>query len=480
MNRATDRRRVTELLGREPRGDFDVVVRHRDETPLVIANAPLLDDGTPMPTRFWLVGEPERTWVGRLESTGGVTRAEAAVDPDRLATAHAAYAAARDARIPAGHTGPRPHGGVGGTRRGVKCLHAHYAHWLVGGDDPVGEWVAARLADDGLVPDVAPTPVAAIDCGTNSTRLLIAERADDGSVRGLQRSMQITRLGQGVDATGRLDPAAVERTLEVLGTYREAIDEHGVTAVRATATSAARDATNHAAFFDAATGVLGVAPELLGGDAEAELSFTGATAELTGRPGRYLVVDLGGGSTEFALGRIDLTGATELLGAVSVDLGCVRITERFLVSDPPSSAELAAARAHCDTVVAGALAALPDTAAADHLVGLAGTVSTLAAIDLGLDGHDRRRQHHHVLSTDTVRAIATDLAGRTPDQRIEVPGMEPGRVGVIVGGLVVLESVLAATGHDRLVVSEADILDGLAMSMLNRQGIHRPSRPSAG
>jgi hypothetical protein len=140
-----DRAEVERLLGRPPRGEFEVVVRHADGSPLVIRNAPLLDDGTPMPTRYWLVGEPERTRVGRLEAAGGVDEAEAAVDPDELAAAHARYAAERNAALPEGHEGPAPSGGVGGTRRGVKCLHAHYAWFLAGGDDPVGRWVADHL-----------------------------------------------------------------------------------------------------------------------------------------------------------------------------------------------------------------------------------------------------------------------------------------------------------------------------------------------
>jgi hypothetical protein len=143
-----DRTVVTALLGREPRGDFDVVVRHADGSPIVIRNPPLLLDGTPMPTRYWLVGEPERTLVGRLESEGGVRAAAAVVDPEALADAHRRYALERDAALPVDHDGPRPRGGVGGTRTGVKCLHAHYAWFLAGGDDPVGRWVAARLADE--------------------------------------------------------------------------------------------------------------------------------------------------------------------------------------------------------------------------------------------------------------------------------------------------------------------------------------------
>jgi uncharacterized protein len=152
-----DRDAVEALLGRAPQGRFDVVVRAEDGTPVVIRNAPLLDDGTPMPTRYWLVGERERVLVGRLEADSGVRRAEAEVDPDELADAHRRYAAERDAELPPGHTGPAPAGGVGGTRRGVKCLHAHYAWHLVGGDDPVGRWVADHLHE--VDPDAAVRPV---------------------------------------------------------------------------------------------------------------------------------------------------------------------------------------------------------------------------------------------------------------------------------------------------------------------------------
>ncbi len=459
------------------------MARHADGSPVVIENAPLLDDGTPMPTRWWLVGEPERTRVGRLESESGVARAEAAVDPARLADAHRRYAAERDAALPVGHTGPRPSGGVGGTRRGVKCLHAHYAWWLVGGDDPVGAWVAGQLAARGEESEVrsdrsdgaAGPVVAAIDCGTNSTRLLIARRDADGTLVTLGREMRITRLGQGVDATGHLDPDAIRRTLEVLGSYREMMDGYGVGPVRVTATSAARDASNRDDFFGPATTVIGTAPELLSGSEEAALSFAGATAELTGRPGRYLVVDVGGGSTEFAVGDIDGEGAVTPGGAESVDLGCVRITERFLTSDPPTAGQLDAARAHCAAIIAPVLDRLGGARHPDVFVGLAGTVSTLAAIDQGLVGYDRDRVHHHRLGADRIRELAAHLASIGPDERAGVPGMEAGRVGVIVGGTVVLSVVLDAVDVDGLVTSEADILDGLAASL--SPGGPDPHRP---
>jgi exopolyphosphatase/guanosine-5'-triphosphate,3'-diphosphate pyrophosphatase len=475
-----DRRQVAELLGREPAGAFEVVVRHPDGSPVVIANAPLLGDGTPMPTRYWLVGEPERTWVGRLESTGAVDRAEAEVGETAIADAHARYAAERDALIDAAHTGPRPFGGVGGTRRGVKCLHAHYAWWLAGGDDPVGAWVAEHLGADGLVPDVdgpraasldddrvpVGLVVAAIDCGTNSTRLLVARRGADGSLESIERHMRITRLGQGVDATGRLAPEAIDRTVTVLRDYRSIMDRHGVGAVRATATSAARDAANRDAFFGPAADALGAPLELLAGAEEGALSFAGATADLSGQPGSYLVVDIGGGSTEFVAGAIDERGRATLSGVESLDVGCVRITERFLASDPPTESELAEASRYLAAEVAGVLERVTGARSADTLIGLAGTVSTLASIDLGLVDYDRSKIHHHRLRADRVVALGDRLVALSSDRRRNVPGMESARAEVIVGGLVVLRAILDATGFATMLVSESDILDGLAASLL--------------
>lgn len=481
VSAADDRRQVAELLGREPAAAFEVVVRHLDGSPVVISNAPLLDDGTPMPTRFWLVGEPERTWVGRLESTGAVDGAEVEVDDAALADAHQRYAAERDVLIDASHSGPRPSGGVGGTRRGVKCLHAHFAWWLTGGDDPVGAWVAERLAAVGLVPAVdgpragasgsdpgrAGLTVAAIDCGTNSTRLLVARRGSDGALESIERHMRITRLGQGVDATGQLASDAIDRTVTVLRDYREIMDRYGVGAVRATATSAARDATNRGAFFNPAAEVLGAPLELLAGTEEGALSFAGATADLAGQAGSYLVVDIGGGSTEFVTGTIDRRGRATLLGVESLNVGCVRVTERFLSSDPPSSTELTAATEYLGSEVAGVLDRVDDARSASTLIGLAGTVSTLASVDLGLVDYDRSRIHHHVLRAERVVELSDHLVGMTAAQRRDVPGMEAARAEVIVGGLIVLRAIFDASGASTMLVSESDILDGLAASLLD-------------
>ncbi|MBO0732690.1 MAG: DUF501 domain-containing protein, partial [Acidimicrobiaceae bacterium] len=361
-----------------------------------------------------------------------------------LAAAHDRYATERDAALPAAWDGPRPTGGVGGTRQGVKCLHAHYAWHLAGGDDPVGRWVADQLA-----------PVAAIDCGTNSVRLLIAN--PDGET--LERLMRITRLGAGVDRTGMLAADAVERTLAVLSEYAGVMRRWGARRARMTATSAARDAANREAFFDQAEAVVGVRPELLSGEEEARLSYAGATAALDPAGGPYLVADIGGGSTELAT-RKGLT-----IDAVSLPMGCVRLTERFLLDDPPTRAQLEAAAAYVDDQLDAAAKDHPAFFGAAVLVGLAGTVSAAAAISQGLDHYDRARIHHHVLTAATVAGLLRELAAEPAAARRRRAGMEAERADVIVGGLIVLDRLLHHARLDRCLVSESDILDGLAFTM---------------
>jgi exopolyphosphatase/guanosine-5'-triphosphate,3'-diphosphate pyrophosphatase len=296
--------------------------------------------------------------------------------------------------------------------------------------------------------------VAAIDCGTNSTRLLVGE---DG--RTVERLMRITRLGQGVDATGRLAPEAMERTTAVLTEYREVMDRHGVERVRMIATSAARDAENRDEFFAAAEAVVGTSPELLSGLDEGRLSFAGATADLDSLGGPFLVVDIGGGSTEFAVG----TDRCE--GAVSIDIGCVRMTEKFLLHDPPRADELSACisvvQAYLDDVVRD----LPAVAQAKTFVGLAGTVSTVAAVELGLATYDRDAIHHLELTHEAVEDVFRTLATETRAQRLENPGMDEARADVIVGGCCILVKLMRHYGLATCLVSEADILDGLVASI---------------
>jgi exopolyphosphatase/guanosine-5'-triphosphate,3'-diphosphate pyrophosphatase len=297
--------------------------------------------------------------------------------------------------------------------------------------------------------------LAAVDCGTNSTRLLVS----DGQ-RTLERLMRITRLGQGVDQTRRLAPEAIVRTLDVLREYRTVMDRLGVDRVRMTATSAARDATNRDDFFGPAEEIIGVRPELLSGDEEARLSFLGATAELDPADGPFLVVDIGGGSTEFAV------GTTEPVGVASVDIGCVRITEKYLHSDPPAPEELANAIGVVRDTLDEVRRAVPSIDDAVRLVGLAGTVTTVAAIELGLAEYDRDRIHHFVLTHDAAEDVFRTLATEPRARRVHNPGLEEARADVIVGGAIVLVTVMRHFGFDECLVSEADILDGLVLSQL--------------
>ncbi len=299
-------------------------------------------------------------------------------------------------------------------------------------------------------------PVAAIDCGTNSVRLLITA---DGRTQ-IERLMRITRLGQGVDATGRFQAEAIERTLEVLREYRQVIDQHGVARVRMGATSASRDAANRDEFFDAAEQILGVRPEIISGEEEGRLSFLGATADLDPALGPFLVCDIGGGSTEFVYGR------TEAEATISVDMGCVRITEAWLHHDPPTAEELSQALSVIDIHLDDVLRDLPDMAEATTFVGLAGTVSNTASVELGLHDYDRDRIHHFVLTRAAVEDVFRTLATESVEDRKDNPGLEPQRADVIVGGLCVLVATMRRFGLAECLVSESDILDGLAMSIL--------------
>ena len=330
-----------------------------------------------------------------------------------------------------------------------------------------------------------PARVAAIDCGTNSLRLLVADvDPAAGRLADVDRRMEIVRLGQGVDATGRLAPEALDRTLHALAGYAKIIKAASVDAVRMVATSATRDAANAADFVRGVEGVLGVPPEVLSGQDEAYLSFTGATAELTtpgltapglttpgglaaAPGGPYLVVDIGGGSTEFVLGDGRPPGhpaARSGLGALSVDIGCVRLTERHLHGDPPSRAEIAAAAADIEAALDAVAAAMP-AATARTLVGLAGSVTTVAGLALGLAEYDPGRIHHTRVSAAQVADQTGRLLGQTRTQRAALGVMHPGRVDVIGGGAMVLDHVMRRFGFAEVLVSEHDILDGIAWAL---------------
>jgi len=296
--------------------------------------------------------------------------------------------------------------------------------------------------------------LAAIDCGTNSTRLLIS----DGG-RAIERRMVITRLGRGVDATGRLDPDAIERTIEVLREYQGLIDEHGVERTRIVATSAVRDASNAEDFFAAASAVVGARPELLSGVEEGALGFAGATAELDLGDGPFLVIDIGGGSTEC------MVGTDHVEEVRSFDLGCVRLTEKHFEHDPPAPEELSNAIAEATSWFDDLVREVPAVTTARTVVGLAGTISTVASVEIGLAEWDRDVIHHYRLSREAIEDVFRTLATESLADRLHSPGLEPARADVIVGGCCALVAFVRRLGIEEVLVSESDILDGLIASL---------------
>jgi len=295
--------------------------------------------------------------------------------------------------------------------------------------------------------------VAAIDIGTNSTRLLVGD----------ERRTVITRLGRGVDRTGRLDEGAVTRTIDVLRDYAAVISDAGASQVRVVATSAARDAANREDFFTAAAEVLGVRPEVLTGEEEGRLAFLGAISDLDTADGPFLVFDIGGGSTEFVVGS---ERADQVL---SVDTGSVRLTEQWLHSDPPTAEELSMAvsvvRAYLDDVTRE----MPATRSAACLVGLAGTVTTIAAVELG--GYDRDRVHHFRLSRNAAEDVFRTLATEPLADRRANPGLEADRADVIVGGCCILVAIMRHFDVDSILVSESDLLDGIVRTAREESGL---------
>jgi len=312
------------------------------------------------------------------------------------------------------------------------------------------------------------TRVAAIDCGTNSIRLLVADVPEHGGHTDLVRRMEVVRLGQGVDATGRLAPEAVERTRIALADYTEVLRGLGATEVRMAATSASRDAVNRTDFEQMVVATLGRLPDVITGREEAELSFLGATASLEAAAGAhgspaplppFLVVDIGGGSTEFVLG-----DATGVRAARSVDIGCVRLTERHLHGDPPTAEEIRRAEGDIRAALAQVAAEVP-VGATSTLVGVAGSVTTVAAIALGLPKYDAEAIHGSRIPAGTVREVTGDLLAAPRERRAAMPVMHPGRVDVIGAGALILRVLMEEFGLSEVVVSEHDILDGIALRL---------------
>ncbi|RDH76289.1 Ppx/GppA family phosphatase [Mycolicibacterium moriokaense] len=308
--------------------------------------------------------------------------------------------------------------------------------------------------------------VAAIDCGTNSIRLLIAELVD-GALVDVHREMRIVRLGQGVDATGQFAPDAIERTRVALTAYAELLRRHDVSRVRMVATSATRDAGNRDDFFAMTSEVLGAVvsgavAEVISGDEEARLSFHGAVYELNSAAAPFVVVDLGGGSTEVVL------GDTEMEAGYSADVGCVRLTERCLHSDPPTAAQVAAARQVVRERLGEALRVVP-VERARTWVGVAGTMTTLAALAQGMSTYDPAAIHLSRVTFGELLPVCEQIIGMSHDQRAALGPMHEGRVDVIGGGAIIVEELADALGSragiGELVVSEHDILDGIALSI---------------
>lgn len=492
-------------LGRPPRGLRAIAHRCPCGQPDVVETAPRLPDGTPFPTTYYLTCPRAASAIGTLEANGVMKEMTARLetDPELAAAyraAHEDYIARRDAiEVLEGFPS------AGGMPDRVKCLHVLVGHSLAAGPgvNPLGDEALAMLPEwwakgPCVQPLAAPDPadelpvedasdptairstffsyvplvadgfsrVAAVDCGTNSIRLLVADvNPATGELLELDRRMTIVRLGQGVDKTGRLAPEALERTFAACREYAEVIREKGADKVRFVATSASRDASNREDFVRGVLDILGVEPEVITGDEEAELSFTGATKELTGRDDLakpYLVVDIGGGSTEFVV------GDDQVRAARSVDIGCVRMTERHLVrdgavTDPPTPDQITAMRADIEAALDLAEKTVP-LREARTLVGLAGSVTTVSAIAQNLPEYDSEAIHHSRISYDRVREITTSLLNSTHAERAAIPSMHPGRVDVIGAGALVLLSIMERVGAEEVVVSEHDILDGIAFS----------------
>ncbi|CAN2175729.1 GppA Exopolyphosphatase [Candidatus Nanopelagicaceae bacterium] len=300
--------------------------------------------------------------------------------------------------------------------------------------------------------------VAAIDCGTNSIRLLIAD-IEGNNFREITRLMEVVRLGQGVDKTGAFHPDAIARTLAAVDLYAAEIAKRGVEKIRFCATSATRDATNRALFIDGVKERLGIEPEVIAGEVEAALSFQGATKDFDKSQGPFLVIDIGGGSTEFVFG----TDSVE--AARSMNIGCVRMTERHFTGDQPDPGQIASAIEDIDENIRQAAKSVPITQAKTVIM-VAGTATTIAAAALDLPAYDRYAIHLARVSADRTHQISTELLRETREQRAAHGYMHPGRVDVIGAGSLVLDRIMKATGATEFVASESDILDGMAWSLV--------------
>jgi exopolyphosphatase/guanosine-5'-triphosphate,3'-diphosphate pyrophosphatase len=340
----------------------------------------------------------------------------------------------------------------------LKCLHAHYAYYLAGGPDAVGAWVAKQIDQENLHYEKPARRMASVDLGTNSIRLLVGRLAQgDEQIQDLARDMVITRIGQGVDRTGRISADALARTLKVLEAYCRRARALRADRIHLAATSAVRDASNRDDLADAVLLLTGEPMEVLTGEEEAALSFLGATRGLDD-PAPYLVLDIGGGSTEFVV------GGNEPTASISTDIGSVRLTERLIQHDPPSFDELES----LERTIGDELSYVEDRVPvhdARTLIAVAGTATTVQAIALGLPEYDPERLHRSILFRDEAERVFRLLADMTTEERRALPVMAPGREDVIPAGAAILTGVMRRWGFREALVSETDILDGLAYRM---------------
>ena len=460
-HRASDVEAVREQLGRAPTTGFQVIVRCSVGHPLVIRNEPLDELGDPFPTTFWLTCPDAVRAVSRLEAGGEIGRLNERYDHDpefRAAVdrAHEEAAEERARMMP----DARGWGGVGGTRQGIKCLHAHYANHLAGGDDVVGAAVASEL--EPIHADELGARIAVVDQGTHSCRLLVVARAADGELVALANDMVITALGAGVDATGVLDPVAVDRNERVLARYVRRARALGAPTVHVTATSAVRDASNPELYVASVLRHVDTEPCVIDGAEEARLSFLGGTFGLPTEDGPFLVLDIGGGSTEFVVGREP--GLAEQ--RVSTQMGSVRMTERAIFTDPPAPGELDQLRRLIAERLDEAEVAVPEIHTARTFVAVSGTATTFQAIALGLERDDPDRIHRTWLGIADAERVLDELCRMTAAERSAMPVMAPGRGGVIVTGGAILVGTMRRFGIERALVSETDILWGLAYDAL--------------
>jgi len=482
---AADEAAVTAQLQRAPRNVAGVAYRCPCGRPAVVTTQPRLADGSPFPTTYYLTCPRATSACSTLESQGvmGELAARLAVDEELAAAyqrAHLAYLADRQAM---GEVPEIAGVSAGGMPDRVKCLHALVGHALAagGGVNPLGDEALRRIGafwrspclEPGTVgrPPVSPTPVAsarvaAIDCGTNSIRLLIAGLDAEGGLVDVDRRLEIVRLGQGVDATGEFHPDALTRTFAAVDSYAEAVEAAGVTRdrIRFVATSAARDARNREEFFAGIRQRLGVAVDVISGNEEAELSFSGALSRLGPSAGPVLVMDIGGGSTELVVGSPDGPSTRAISQAASLDVGSVRLTERFLGAGPPAPADLERASQYIDRLLDGCGV---DFTTVRAWIGVAGTVTTLAAVHLGLRHDDRDRVHGSAIPRAGVPALSDRLSGLSVEEIRALPSVHPQRADVIAAGALIAARVAARLDVAELLVSESDILDGIALDLLS-------------